>query len=195
MKNGVDAKLCGGRNDDDEDPIEGESRWSNGVDREPLPPRHKMSPDWLVWWWSLIEESWGPTWDKPKAMLLVLAYKWLPMALKLGWCLALSWASASQKALWVIKLSRLQQLLAKEETIRSPLIDIIKRTQYIKKEKWKQNLNHKLAVYKMSFGYTATTSNYRFFWWLHVDRKTESLWKCIWHKKQWHISRYHKNSN
>lgn len=85
-------------------------RWSNCPARAPPAlPRRKTSlpPDWLFWSW--IEDNWGPTWDKPKPVLLLFPYKLLPMVLKLGGCLALSCASASQKARWVIKLSRLNQ--------------------------------------------------------------------------------------
>lgn len=114
-----DAEDCAGRK---EEPIGGgERRWSKWPVRAlPPPPSLKMSAavDWLLWWWWW-SGIWGPTtcwcwwwwWDKARPVLLVPPYKLLPRLLKLGWCLALSWASASQKALWVIKLSLLHSKL------------------------------------------------------------------------------------
>lgn len=52
-----------------------------------LPRRNISVEGWLGSW---SEEIWCPNGDKPKLMLLVLPYKWLPMALKEGGCLALS---------------------------------------------------------------------------------------------------------
>ena len=101
MKKVEEGIGCDGLNDA---PIGGEMRLSNCPVL--IPPRRNMSLD--GWCWSWIEGIWWPKEDNPKFMVLLLApYKWLPMVLNVDGCLALSWARASQKALWVIKLSRL----------------------------------------------------------------------------------------
>jgi len=55
-----------------------------------------------AWFW-----SWAPS---PRLMWFVPYRWWVPKGFRFEGCLALSCARASQKALWVIKLSRLQQV-------------------------------------------------------------------------------------
>lgn len=61
-----------------------------------VPSRNTLLESWF----------WFCTCDRPK-LIWLFRKRLLPAMLG---CLALSWASASQKALWVIKLSRLQQI-------------------------------------------------------------------------------------
>lgn len=63
---------------------------------------------WL-WFWSCWE-IWVPICERPKVMWFVgVPYKLVPKGVKPFGSLALSCARASQKALWVMKLSRLQK--------------------------------------------------------------------------------------
>ena len=98
---------CGGW--PNEEGFDGEIRCSNFA--PPALPSRNILLDGGFWFCS--GEIWEPSCDRPRLMWL-LPKRWLPIVFKLVGCLALSWASASQKALWVIKLSRLQQLQWKQ---------------------------------------------------------------------------------
>lgn len=102
---GIDCGEC-----PNEDWFRGGIKCSNFVAAAPtLLPRRKMLLVVAVWFCFWTCESWLPTWDRLKLVVWFVPNKWVPREFKPLGNLALSCASASQKALWVMKLSRLHK--------------------------------------------------------------------------------------